>query len=112
LLKNVVPVYSKSGQKRAKISKVRNVHAFLKGEVIFWEGESFKNRDIECGMFTANVWNDTVRYAKKRAITYNPFKDDGFVYKDTGEPVEDFGDYVVLVTQEGKRATVEVCSRC
>lgn len=112
LLRNVVPVYSKSGQKRAKESNVRNVHAYLKGEVIFWEGDSFRNRDIECGVRTANIWNDTLRHAKKRAITYNPFRDKGFVYKDTGELVEDFGDCVVLIAQEGKNAIVEVCKQC
>jgi len=63
----VTPKVSKAGRERVLRERRKNVHAGLEGYLM--------NPD--------NMWNSP-RLAK--AITYNPYKYTGFVYKDTEQP--------------------------
>jgi hypothetical protein len=63
----VTPKVSQAGRERVLKERRKNVHAGLEGYLM--------NPD--------NMWNSP-RLAK--AITYNPYKYTGFVYKDTEQP--------------------------
>lgn len=74
LLKNCTFVVGKAGRKRVLKDKRKNVHAYVRGEILHnpcWEGSS------------------------SRAVTYNPYKYDSFVYVDTEQTVSK-ADYVVI----------------
>jgi hypothetical protein len=59
----------------------KNVHAFAVGEVSLRNGlATFKGRDV----------------------TYNPYVNDTFVFKDTGEPVTDAHVITVWTNSDGK----------
>lgn len=86
-LSNVVPLVSEAGRKRVLREKVKNVHAFLMGEVIHVENfKSYRGRWIEAfhGEYPLLPVNGTV-------ITYNPYKYNNFVVADTGEPIVKVG---------------------
>jgi hypothetical protein len=69
----------------------KNVHAFAEG----WYPE---------------VWISPKYYHDKgRAVTYNPYKNDTFVYVDNGEPVGEVGSIWLTTTAEG-RPSVRVYS--
>ena len=62
----------------------KNVHAFAEG----WYPE---------------VWISPKFYHDEgRSVTYNPYKNDTFVYVDNGEPVGEVGSIWLTTTAEGK----------
>lgn len=71
---------SKSGQSRCRNSKQRNVHAWLEGRL------------PQFGYLSDFVG---------REVTYNPYKNDSFVYKDD-DNWEPFDSVDVITVKEGK----------
>ena len=62
----------------------KNVHAFAEG-------------------WYPSTWISPKHYHEEgREVTYNPYKNDTFVYKDTGEPVGQVGQIWLTTTAEGK----------
>lgn len=78
IVRNGVPKYSKAGQRRAKETQVRNVHASLVGE-LERVSESNQLSDIE---LTGKV-----------EITYDPFGKNYFHEKETGKEKTEPTDY-------------------
>lgn len=68
---------SASGRTRVLATKQKNVHAFIttRSDMQPYTPEQWPNFD-------------------KREVTYNPYKHDSFVFKDTEKPVE--GSYLVV----------------
>ena len=67
----------------------KNVHAFVVG--------------YRPSVFTAEEWDVYYIQGKTwRDVTYNPYKNTTFVYKDTGEPVGNDMTMVKLMTKEGR----------
>jgi len=79
----VTPKVSQAGRERVLKERRKNVHAGLEGYLM--------NPD--------NMWNSP-RLAK--AITYNPYKYTGFVYKDTEQPYKGS----VFAILQGRSVTV------
>ena len=91
------PTYDKRGRHIEPKFKVRqggrmrvikegkkNVHAFAEG-------------------WYPSTWISPKHYHDEgREVTYNPYKNDTFVYKDTGEPVGQVGQIWLTTTAEGK----------
>ena len=72
------------GRKRVLIEGKKNVHAFAEG----WYPE---------------VWISPKFYhTEGREVTYNPFKGNTFVYKDSGEPIYQAKTIWLTTTPEGK----------
>ena len=75
-------VVRKSGRDRVRREGKKNVHAFVKGKLL-------------------NPTEDTLLGAlvkaltEGKAVTYNPYKYDTFVYADTEQPIDN-ADYAVL----------------
>ena len=81
----------KGGRQRVLLEGKKHVHAFAEG----WYPE---------------VWISPKHYHDKgRAVTYNPYKNDTFVYVDNGEPVGEVGSIWLTTTAEG-RPSVRVYS--
>jgi len=74
-------VVRKAGQERVRREGKKNVHAFAVGHI------SLKN-----GLATLSG----------RKVSYNPYKNDTFVFIDTGEPVTDAYAISLATTSEGK----------
>ncbi len=74
----------KGGRQRVLLEGKKNVHAFAEG----WYPE---------------VWISPKYYHDEgRAVTYNPYKNDTFVYVDNGESVGEVGSIWLTTTAEGK----------
>ena len=72
------------GRQRVLHEGKKNVHAFAEG----WYPE---------------VWISPKFYHDEgRSVTYNPYKNDTFVYVDNGEPVGEVGSIWLTTTAEGK----------
>ena len=72
------------GRQRVLLEGKKNVHAFAEG----WYPE---------------VWISPKFYHDEgRSVTYNPYKNDTFVYVDNGEPVGEVGSIWLTTTAEGK----------
>lgn len=71
-LKNVEFRVRKGGREKVNQEKRKNVHAFVIGTLVDF-----------CIHPCENLPNDSEGYA----VTYNPYKHDSFVIKDTEEPV-------------------------
>ena len=77
------------GRERVIKEGRKNVHAFVVG--------------YRPSVFTAEEW-DVYDISGKtwRDVTYNPYKNTTFVYKDTGDPVGNDMTMVKLMTKEGR----------
>ena len=74
----------KGGRQRVLLEGKQTVHAFAEG----WYPE---------------VWISPKFYHDEgRAVTYNPYRNDTFVYVDNGEPVGEVGSIWLTTTAEGK----------
>lgn len=62
----------KGGNERVRSQQSKNVHAFVIGKLLDY-------CEYPCGN-TPNPTSDKI-------VTYNPYKNDSFVYKNNGEPV-------------------------
>ena len=72
------------GRQRVLLEGKKTVHAFAEG----WYPE---------------VWISPKFYHDEgRSVTYNPYKNDTFVYVDNGEPVGEVGSIWLTTTAEGK----------
>ena len=77
------------GRERVIKEGRKNVHAFVVG--------------YRPSVFTAEEWDVYYIQGKTwRDVTYNPYKNTTFVYKDTGEPVGNDMTMVKLMTKEGR----------
>ena len=70
-----------AGQAKVRREGKKNVHAFAVGEVSLRNGLAFKDG---------------------RDVTYNPYVNNTFVFKDTGEPVTDAHVITVWTNNDGK----------
>ena len=78
-------VVRKAGQAKVRREGKKNVHAFAVGTGSLKYGIA--------GSVTPN----------SRAVTYNPYKNDTFVFKDTGEPVTE-AHVISVFTKDGRPA--------
>tara|TARA_Y100000004_G_scaffold183105_1_gene230551 strand:+ start:1320 stop:1637 length:318 start_codon:yes stop_codon:yes gene_type:complete len=83
-------VVRQGGRKRVIEEGKKNVHAFAVG--------------YRPSKFTAEEWDVYYTSGKTwRDVTYNPYKNDTFVWKDSGEPVSQMSITMVkLITKEGR----------
>jgi len=73
-----------AGNARVRAEGRKNVHAFVRGDVVNWAGRGFgpwNDSDVAAASVEAMVRLGWVR------VTYNPYRDDSFVVASTGEPV-------------------------
>lgn len=63
-----------AGNARVRREKVKNVHAFVRGELVYSTRAS-----VNLDMPVNDGW---------RKVTYDPYKNKTFVFKDTGEPIK------------------------
>ena len=75
VVRNARLVVQPGGRRRAIAERKRNVHAFVRGEIAEAEAEAAAEVTME--------------------VTYNPFRHETFVMRETGEPVVD-AELVVL----------------
>jgi len=80
-------VVRKAGQAKVRREGKKNVHAFAVGTVIEYR-------------FTPDTARSFMLDTCK-AVTYNPYVNDTFVYKDTGHPITD-ADTIVVGKYEGR----------
>lgn len=73
LCEDVNLIVRKSGSAKAKVERIRNVHAFI--------------APMQYSTFDKEEFNTQFELTKLRRITYNPFNDESFVYVDNGNPV-------------------------
>ena len=86
---NTRRVIDRGGRERVIKEGRKNVHAFVVG--------------YRPSVFTAEEWDVYYIQGKTwRDVTYNPYKNTTFVYKDTGEPVGNDMTMVKLMTKEGR----------
>lgn len=62
-------IVSEKGRQRVLRDKRKNVHAFVEGNLIHWDWDSDKIKDGE-------------------KVTYNPYKYNNFVFKETEKPIK------------------------
>lgn len=79
ILKNVEFRVRQGGRERVNKEKKKNVHAFVIGEI------TFSDECSDCN------W---------RSVTYNPYKYDSFVYRDTEVPIVN-SNYAMLTSSMG-----------
>jgi hypothetical protein len=80
LLKDVKFIVLKSGQERARSEQTKNVHGGAVGKIV-----------DSGGNYNTNGWT---------LVTYNPFIDDTFIEKETGEPIYTAKEAVLKNTKE------------
>tara|TARA_B100000123_G_scaffold84472_1_gene60935 strand:- start:2733 stop:3125 length:393 start_codon:yes stop_codon:yes gene_type:complete len=82
-------IVRQGGRERVIKEGKKNVHAFVVG--------------YRPSRFTAEEWDVYYIQGKTwRDVTYNPYKNTTFVYKDTGETVGNDMTMVKLMTKEGR----------
>jgi hypothetical protein len=80
---NVKPSVSQAGRQRVLAEKRKNVHAYLVGDLVGTsEFTPFRGRDI------SQSAKKNMAFFAQDEITYNPYKYDRFVQKDTGIGIE------------------------
>ncbi len=91
VLNNVKFAVQPAGRERVRREGKKNVHAFVRGEPAYI-------RDVE---FTddGDLTPENMNRQGYRPITYNPYKYETFVYADTGEPVHETKQVVVIGRQ-------------
>ena len=89
ILENVEFVVQPGGRKRVIKDKVKNVHAFVCGELIYYNKFNQRNDDF--------VVKD-----KRRIITYNPYLYDSFVIKPNKKPIYKANKILMLNTNKDK----------
>lgn len=91
MLRDASYLVSECGRERVRATKQKAVHAFVKGELEAaiwntapadaslpqWEWKPMHNN------FLRNVANQ-----RGISVTYNPYRDQGFIERDTGRPVD------------------------
>ena len=83
-------VVRKAGQAKVRQEGKKNVHAFAVGTV-----------------YPADMY--ALFNAKK--VTYNPYKNDTFIFADTGEPAADISVISLAMTPEGKPSVLAIENR-
>lgn len=79
-----------AGRERVLLEGRKNVHAFVRGELISADETSrLEEVDVEAA-------TDLLDDLGKRKVTYNPYKYDSFVYADTGERVDRAGQVAII----------------
>ena len=82
-------IVRQGGRKRVIEEGKKNVHAFAVG----YRPSKFTAEEWDVYYISGKTWRD---------VTYNPYKNTTFVYKDTGEPVGNDMTMVKLMTKEGR----------
>ena len=91
LLNNVKFAVQPAGRAKVLREKKKNVHAFVRGEVVFVRHDITEDDgDITVGTMERHGY---------RPITYNPYKYESFVYADTGEPVYETKQVAIIGRQ-------------
>ena len=80
-LKDAKFVVSQAGRNRVLKDKRKNVHAVVRGNLIYSNYRDFTDRDMWF-KYQARAENNTMK-----RITYNPYKKSTFFWTDTEEPV-------------------------
>lgn len=75
-----------AGRERVRREGRKNVHAFVRGHGIYFNAAA---RDVA-------EWSE-----QPQRITYNPYVNDGFVWHDTQEPVDDSAIDSVYLRHDG-----------
>lgn len=88
---NVLPKVSEAGRERVRREKKKNVHAGLLGDVKAYS----LHKDSIDHYYRYNV-NNRNSSPVWREITYNPYKHNGFVFKDTGEDYKGSSEALML----------------
>ena len=83
-------VVRKAGQEKVRSEGKKNVHAFAVGTI-----------------YPADMY--ALFNAKK--VTYNPYKNDTFIFAKTGEPVVDVSVISLAMTPEGKPSVLAIENR-
>ena len=76
-LTNVKFVVQPAGRAKVLRENKKNVHAFVRGEYVGYENN-----------LTNNLYFGEFKDLDFYAVSYNPYKSDKFVVKETGEPIE------------------------
>ena len=76
-LTNVKFVVQPSGRAKVLRENKKNVHAFVRGEYVGFENN-----------LTNNLYFGKFEDLDFYAVSYNPYKSDKFVVKETGKPIE------------------------
>lgn len=77
-----------AGREKVIREKKKNVHAYLRGEPVYIREVEFTD---DGDLTDNNMWRHGYR-----PITYNPYKYESFVYADTGEPIYEAKQLVVI----------------
>ena len=76
-LTNVKFVVQPAGRAKVLRENKKNVHAFVRGDYVGYENN-----------LTNNLYFGEFKDLDFYAVSYNPYKSDKFVVKETGEPIE------------------------
>jgi len=76
-LTNVKFVVQPAGRAKVLRENKKNVHAFVRGEYVGYENN-----------LTNNLYFGEFKDLDFYAVSYNPYKSDKFVVKETGKPIE------------------------
>lgn len=90
-----------AGRQKVLRERKKNVHAFVRGEMMSWSpaGKGKKDRIIDSVVSAENMRADD-RFVE---VTYNPYKYESFVIKETGQPIYEadkawiFGKYIFVL---------------
>lgn len=88
ILNNVKFVVQPAGNAKVRLWGRRNVHAYVRGEI------SWQTDDMVHGM--EDYDEENMRRQGYRQITYNPYYNSYFVYRDTQEPIKSASQVVIV----------------
>jgi len=95
MLRNVKFFVNKAGQNRARMTKQRNVHAYMKGKICLHGAMGV----------TAKGGEESEKCLLPANVTYNPFKHDTFIINNlTRKPSSISGAMAVAINSVGVRA--------
>ena len=83
-LTNVTLAVQPAGRAKVLREKKKNVHAFVRGEYIGFIGFRSQPHDIQREQMYFSNFEDLDFHE----VSYNPYKSDKFVEKETGKPIE------------------------
>ena len=104
MMKNVRFNVSKAGQRKVRETGRKNVHARVTGYGAVYD-ESKEHLPVvldDCVVSHLREYIESLSEKYSRA-TYNPYKNDTFVFKDTGEPVTE-AHVISVFTKDGRPA--------
>ena len=97
---------SEAGRQRVLKEKSKNVHAGIVGELVGYVG-NMTDAGTRAGICSTSEFNDMFKVDNMEAITYNPYKSPNFLIRNTGDPVPNTIDRVVLTNKAFATVTNE-----